>query len=80
MFGAKFGRTDSHTFAAAASVANTSGTARSAPSEQMIGIDDNRCAVFSTTVETATATTLITACLFCRYRKPAGRPGENANA
>lgn len=80
MFKAKSGRTDSHTFTAAASVADTSGSPRSARTEQMTGLDEKAGAALRTTVETATPDTLISECIFCRYRKPAKRTGESANA
>lgn len=53
---------------------------RSAPGQSMISSDANGGAALGTTGETATPKTLISACLFCRYRKPTGQTGESANA
>lgn len=80
MFEHKFGRTGSHTAMAAGSVADTSESQRSGRREQMIDVDENSGAVPGTTVVTGRPNTLISKCLICRYRKPAGRTGESANA
>ena len=79
MFEPKSGRTDPHTFAAAASITHSSGSPAAAPGDPPAGLGETTGAVPGATVGRETHRTGITKCLFCRYRKPAARSGESAH-